>query len=121
MGVHMGVKDRMYQLTSIEQVDEFMKKHPTGVIFKAGACHRTTDALDCMEQVLGGQEKIPVACVRVVENRSVSNYITEKTGIVHQSPQFILIVNGKVVFDVDNWEITPESLEPALEKFLGAT
>ena len=41
------------------------------------------------------------------------------TKIVHQSPQFILFVDGKPVYDVDNWNITPDALESALLKWLG--
>jgi hypothetical protein len=48
--------------------------------------------------------------VRVVEARPASNLLAEMTGIRHESPQVILFKDGQVVFDADNWDITPEVL-----------
>ena len=61
-----------------------------------------------------------MAFVRVIESRSVPNYIEDITGIQHQSPQFIIMVDCKPVYDVDNWDIVPESLETALTAHFGA-
>ena len=41
----MGLRDRMYELTEVSEVDEFLKQFPTGAIFKAGSCHKTMQGL----------------------------------------------------------------------------
>lgn len=114
----MGLRQRMYELRSVEEVDQFLKRFPTSVFFKAGSCHKTMQGFGYVEQALDKCENIHLGLVRVVECRPVSNYIAEITGVVHQSPQFILMVDQKAVFDLDNWNITPEALKQGLPHFL---
>lgn len=115
----MGLRSRMYELTEVKEVDEFLLQFPTGAFFKAGTCHKTMQGFGYVEQALDPREQIHMGFVRVVEHRPVSNYIAELTKVVHQSPQLILLVNGKVVYDVDNWNITPEALDININKHLG--
>ncbi len=115
----MGLRDKMFELTEIEELEEFLAQYPTGAIFKAGTCHKTTQTFGYVEEALNPYEDIHMAFVRVVQSRPVSNLIAEKTGIVHQSPQFILFVDGKAVYHVDNWNITLEVVREALLKHLG--
>lgn len=97
--------------------DLFQKQAPFG-FFKAGSCHKTMQGFGVLQEALSVRE-LTVGTVKVVENRPVSNKISELTGIKHESPQFILVVDGKTVFDLDNWDITPEAVQAGLEKFLG--
>ncbi|MEX1012559.1 MAG: monothiol bacilliredoxin BrxC family protein [Waddliaceae bacterium] len=115
----MAVRDRMYELTTPEEVDAFFKKYPTCVFFKAGSCHKTTHGFGFVESALKGRKDLHLGVVRVIENRPASNYITEITGITHQSPQFILMKEGAPVFDLDNWDITLEALGLGLNQHHG--
>lgn len=115
----MGLRSRLIELTALEHVDNFLAKHPVCAFFKAGSCHKTMQGFGYVEEALNKREELPLAFVRVVENRPVSNYIAEITHVTHQSPQFILMVDGKAVYDVDNWYIVPEALEEALDAHLG--
>ena len=115
----MSLRDRMFELTEVEHVDEFLKQYPTGAFFKAGACHKTMQGFGVIEEALNKRDNLFLGFVRVIESRPVSNYIAQITDVVHQSPQFILLVDGKVVFDVDNWDITPDVVEDALHQQFG--
>lgn len=115
----MGLRDRVYDLQTEEEVDEFLEQFPTGVIFKAGGCHKTMQAFAEAEEALEPYEDMHVGFIRVVEYRPASNHVAQITGIQHESPQFILFVDGEAVFDVDNWEVTAEAIGPALEEYLG--
>jgi len=114
----MSVRERMYELTSAEEVDEFLKTFPTGVIFKAGGCHKTMEGFAHVEKALEPRPEIRVGFVRVIESRPASNHIEGLTGIKHESPQFILFVDGKATFDLDNWDIQPMPLAEGLEQHL---
>ena len=103
-------RDRVFNLTSEEAVEGFLKEHPTSVIFKAGTCHKTMQGFGFLQEELQNREDLMVGLVRVVEARPASNLIAQKTGITHQSPQVILFRDGEAVFDVDNWDIMPETL-----------
>ncbi len=54
-----------------------------------------------MEEALDPREDISLAFVRVEENQPVSDHLAEISGVEHQSPQFILFVDGKAVYDAD--------------------
>lgn len=114
----MGLRERMYELTAVEEVDEFLKEFPTGAFFKAGSCHKTMQGFGYVEKALDPLESIHMGFVRVIEHRPVSNYIAQITGVIHQSPQLILLVDRKVVYDVDNWNITEPALAAAVAKHL---
>lgn len=116
----MGLRDRVFDLQSEEEVDEFLSQFPTGVIFKAGQCHKTMQAFAEVEEALDGYDDIHVGFVRVVDYRAASNHVAKITEIQHESPQFILFIDGEAVFDVDNWDVTAEAIRPAVEEYLGA-
>jgi len=46
--------------------------------------------------------------------RSVSNYIAEKAGVYHQSPQVLLFKAGKVVMDASHHAIKVEGIKKVL-------
>jgi bacillithiol system protein YtxJ len=103
-------KDRVINLTSPEEVVDFLAAHPTSVVFKAGTCHKTMQGFGFVQEKLEPREDLHVGLIRVVEARAASNHVAEQTGIRHESPQVILFRDGKPVFDLDNWSITPEAL-----------
>lgn len=111
----MTLKDRIRFLKTPEEVDSFLRDHPDSAVFKAGTCHKTQETFEKVEAVLSGREDLLLGIIRVVEARPASNRVAEITGVRHESPQVFLFKNGKSVFDRDNWDITAEDLETALE------
>lgn len=55
-----------------------------------------------------------VALVEVQSSRDISREIAVSTGIEHESPQVIILRNGKPVWDASHWDITKEKVEQAL-------
>ncbi|TVR91290.1 MAG: thioredoxin family protein [Trueperaceae bacterium] len=105
------LRDRVVNLTTPEAVESFLAHHPTSVVFKAGTCHKTMQGFGNLQEFLEPRDDLMVGVIRVVEWRAASNLVAERTGIVHHSPQVIMFQDGSAVFDLDNWDITPESLE----------
>lgn len=110
------LKDRIVLLSSTEAVEAFLDRYPTSVIFKAGTCHKTMQGFGFVQENLEPREDLMCGVIRVVEARPASNLVEEKTGIKHESPQVILFQDGAPVFDVDNWDITPEALAAGFTK-----
>lgn len=110
------LKDRLYNLETPEDVRGFLQENPTSIIFKAGTCHKTMQGFGFLQEQLETRDDLPVGLIRVVQARPASNFVAEQTGITHQSPQVILYKDGEAVFDVDNWDITPETLQGGLAK-----
>lgn len=85
------------------------------ILFK----HNTTCPISAMahEQMEGFEERHPDTPVNIVDihaNRALSNAIEERTGITHESPQIILLRQGKPVFHESRMEIRAEDLEQHL-------
>lgn len=110
------MKERMYAITTPDEAEMFIGHKPVVAVFKAGTCHKTMQGWGNVERLLRERPEIPVGVIQVIENRPASNHIAERTGIVHHSPQLILFRDGQPLFDLDNWEITLENLEPLLDQ-----
>ena len=52
--------------------------------------------------------------VDVISQRSLSRTIAEKFGVVHQSPQVLLIQNGESIFDISHLSISIEEIEKGI-------
>lgn len=108
---------QLVPLTTPEEVDAFLTENPLSAVFKAGTCHKTMQGFSVVEQFLKHHD-LPVGFIRVVEWRPASNHVAQLTGIIHHSPQFILFKDNQAVFDVDNWDITPEALGPVFNQYV---
>jgi bacillithiol system protein YtxJ len=115
------MKDRMYAITTPEEAELFIEHKPVVALFKAGTCHKTMQGWGNIERLLRERPEIPVGIIQVVQDRPASNHVAERTGIVHHSPQIILFRDGQPLFDLDNWNITLENLEPLLERYAPET
>lgn len=109
------LRDRVVELSTPEAVERFLAEHPTSVVFKAGTCHKTMQGFGVVQEQLERRDDLKVGIIRVIEHRAASNLVAERTGIVHHSPQVILFRDGEAVFDLDNWDITPDALAPGFE------
>lgn len=54
--------------------------------------------------------------IEIQRAREVSNAIAERTGIPHESPQAILLRQGRVVWHASHWEITRARLAEAVQE-----
>ena len=52
--------------------------------------------------------------VLVIENRRLSNAIAERLKVRHESPQAIVVKEGRAVWHASHWSITSDSLNEAL-------
>lgn len=80
------------------------------VVFKhSPRCYISKLALDKFQQDF--KLTSPFYVVNVISSREVSNHIALDTGIVHQSPQMLIVKNGKAVFDSSHENIVASSVE----------
>jgi bacillithiol system protein YtxJ len=92
--------------------DLFEKSKETPVVlFKHSiTCPISTDASTQMSIV-----NADVNLVVVQTSRSISNEIETRTNIQHQSPQIIILKDGKPVFNASHYKITADAIEGALK------
>jgi bacillithiol system protein YtxJ len=56
--------------------------------------------------------------VLVIENRRLSDIVAERLGVRHESPQALLIKDGRAVWHASHWSITSEALVNALRSYV---
>jgi bacillithiol system protein YtxJ len=78
-------------------------KHSTMCPVSTGA-HREVDSF------VVAHPEVAVHKVHVIEDRALSNYIEECTGVRHESPQVIVLRDGDVVWHVSHFAVTAEAL-----------
>ena len=85
------------------------------VLFKhSTACPISARAYQQMSR-LNAAVAPDVALVVVQTARAVSQEIAARTGLRHESPQTIILRNGKAVWDASHFDITAEAVEGAVK------
>lgn len=88
---------------------ELSDTHPVIIFIHSATCPVSARAYDKMKQALA-DAVIPqkqTFMVVVQNSHVVSDYIAEKTGVAHESPQVLVIKKGVVVFDASHGLIDP--------------
>lgn len=106
------------QLETIEQVENLIQESfnlPLLIFKHSTRCGISRYVLKNFEADFNLQE-IPVECyfLDLLNHRDVSNYITEYFSIEHQSPQILVLKNGKVIFHESHHLATVENVKNAL-------
>ena len=94
---------RWKHLTSIEELDQLAAESTaiTALIFKhsnrCNICHVVLNRLERNWQD-ENEEKVVPYFLDVLAHRGVSNAVAERFGVEHESPQVLLIRDGKSVY-----------------------
>jgi len=89
----------------------FQRSHAEPVIlFKhSNSCGISSGVFNEVSQINGDVNLI------IVQNaRNISNAVAERTGIRHESPQAIVLKQGKPVYHASHYDITAEALDSAV-------
>ena len=109
----------MEELTTFEAAGDFLVRHgdaPVLVFKHSTRCPISASALRRAEAWLAakGGDAPPAARVCVVEHRAVSNFLADRLGVSHASPQAFLCRRGRPFWHASHGGITGEALEGAL-------
>lgn len=83
-------------------------KHSVTCGISAGAKNRLESAWDF------GSEELDFYYLDLLAFRPISNKIAADLGVIHQSPQIIVVRNGKAVFDTSHHNINTNAIAAAI-------
>ena len=91
----------------------FARSHEEPVLlFKhSNACPISARAYSQMTAV-----KTPVSIVVVQQSRDVSREVEQRTGVRHETPQALVLRNGRVVWNASHFDITSDLVEQAVKE-----
>ncbi len=85
------------------------------IIFKHSTrCSVSRMALKQFENEFNAGESVVPYFLDLLEHRDISNAIVERFDVVHQSPQLLLIVNGKCIYNASHSAIDAATLHSKL-------
>ena len=102
------------ELTDLSQLDEVtaQSSEKTVAIFKHSTrCSISRMALKQFENEFDSAEKVVPYFLDLIEYRGISNEIASRFGVTHQSPQLIVIKNGKAIYNASHSDIDAEVLK----------
>lgn len=111
------------QLQHIEQLDRLLSESHTRplLLFKHSfSCGVSAEALDELidhlnaDIVAAGVPDPHYAIVTVQTHRDVSNAVSMKLGVRHETPQALLIRDGRVIWSASHFRVTAEAMKKAL-------
>jgi bacillithiol system protein YtxJ len=108
------------RLTTVDQVDALLRDSTAQpvLIFKHSlTCGTSAYALDELADHLehGDGPHAHYAVVTVQTHREVSTAISTRLGIRHETPQALLIMDGRVVWSASHFRVTAESIATAIQ------
>ena len=104
-------------LTDLGQLNEIMtvSNEKPVVIFKHSTrCSVSRMALKQFENEFDLVDQVDIYFLDLLEHRDISNEIASRFNVYHQSPQLLLIKEGKSVYDVSHSDIDAEELKGKL-------
>ncbi len=104
------------ELTSEEQFLQLLAEEKQFAIFKHSTrCSISSMAKNRLERDFDLAEGIlPLYYLDLIQHRNISNLIAERTGVEHQSPQLILIKEGKVIYNASHSSISVSHIKAVL-------
>jgi len=113
------------KLTEIGDIEEFDRllvasgERPLLLFKYSATCGTSAQALD---ELLAHLNERPAdatyAIVTVQTHRDVSNAIAHTLGMRHETPQVLLIRDGRVAWSASHYRVTSEAVESALKEVL---
>jgi bacillithiol system protein YtxJ len=96
----------MQRLKSIDELQDLLRQ-PVAVIFKHSTrCPMSTAAFSEMKDFLESNPQPPVCLVDVIDDRAISTEIARITSVRHESPQVLILKEGRVVWHASHYGVT---------------
>lgn len=108
------------QLTSIEQLNQLVVSAQTKpvLIFKHSTrCGISSMALNSFRMTWSSDNELAdIYILDLLNHRDISNEIAILTGVLHQSPQVIVLSGTEVIYDASHSQIDARKVESILRK-----
>jgi len=104
-------------LTDLGQLNEIIalsNEKPVAIFKHSTRCSVSRMALKQFENEFNFSDKVTPYFLDLIAHRDVSNEIANRFGVQHQSPQLILIKEGKAVYNASHSDIDAASLQSKL-------
>ncbi len=93
-------------MNQLEAIKNASFENPQIIFKHSTRCNVSADAFRLMET-----SDLSAWYLDLLAFRAISNQIAEDFEVKHQSPQIIIIKNGKAIYNESHWRIKPEVIK----------
>ncbi|WPR70547.1 bacillithiol system redox-active protein YtxJ [Flavobacterium sp. NG2] len=101
----------LLHLGQLDELEALSEQNPIAIFKHSTRCSISRMALKQFENEFDSAEKVTPYFLDLIEYREISNEIASRFGVTHQSPQLIVIQNGKTVYHASHSDIDAEVLK----------
>lgn len=104
-------------LTDLGQLNDMISlsnEKPVAIFKHSTRCSVSRMALKQFENEFDLSDKVTPYFLDLIAYRDISNEIANRFGVTHQSPQLLLIKDGKAIYNVSHSDIDAEALKGKL-------
>lgn len=103
--------NNLESLAQLDAIEEISFEIPVAIFKHSTRCHISRAALRMFENELNLKHEIAPYFLDLLQYRNVSNEIASRFGVQHQSPQIIVIKDGKAIYNASHERIDATQLE----------
>ncbi|HVF45232.1 MAG TPA: bacillithiol system redox-active protein YtxJ [Pyrinomonadaceae bacterium] len=97
--------------SALEQLFERSNAEPVLLFKHSNSCPISARAYRQMQEV-----KVPVALIVVQDERELSGEVATRTGVRHETPQALVLRNGRAVWAASHFDISADAVEQAVRE-----
>ena len=110
-----GIKwNILSDLGELNEIINLSHEKPVVIFKHSTRCSVSRMVLKQFENEFDSQDKVTPYFLDLIEFRNVSNEIANRFDVVHQSPQIILIQDGKAIYNASHSDIDAKDLKEKL-------
>ena len=102
--------NELTDLGQLSEIIEISNEKPVAIFKHSTRCSVSRMALKQFENEFNSSDKVTPYFLDLIAHRDISNEIASRFGVTHQSPQLILIKEGKAGYNVSHSDIDAEEL-----------
>ena len=104
----------LHEERDLEPLLERSRKEPVVIFKHSTQCSRSEAAHEELGSFVLEHPEVLCGVVLVIEDRELSDSLEERFGILHESPQAIVLARGIPVWHASHSQVTARSLEDAI-------
>lgn len=101
----------LHYLGQLDEMVAFSNEKPAVIFKHSTRCSVSRMALKQFENEFDSQDQVDAYFLDLLEHRDISNEIASRFDVYHQSPQLLLIKEGKSVYDASHSDIDAGELK----------
>jgi len=98
-------------ILQLQEIEALSNEKPVVIFKHSTRCSISKMALKQFEREFDLNETVDAYFLDLIAHRDISNEIANRFNVYHESPQLILIKNGKAVYNVSHSDIDAQALK----------